>query len=92
MTSQEEIIAAIMAEKEKILSMTVAPTNVITPEDIVKDMREQANPGRGNQKVSANSRMGAPKPPVANSEVTEADVKNFFDIPGLKKMLESDRR
>ena len=92
MTSQDDIIAALKAEKEKILSMTVVPTNVITPEDIVRDMHDQANPGRGNQKVSANSRMGAPKPPIAASEVTPEDVKNFFDIPGLKKMLKGNRR
>jgi len=92
MTSQDDIIAAIKAEKKKILSMTVAPNTPITPDDIVRDMQEQANPGKGNQKVSANSRMGAPKPPVANSEVTQEDVKNFFDIPGLKKMLKGDRR
>jgi hypothetical protein len=92
MTSQDDIIAAIKAEKHKILSMTVAPNNVITAEDIVRDMQDQANPGKGNQKVSANSRMGAPKPSVGNSEVTKEDVKNFFDIPGLKKMLKGDRR
>ncbi len=46
MTSQDDIIAALKAEKEKILSMTVAPTTPITPEDIVRDMQEQANPGK----------------------------------------------
>tara|TARA_R110000751_G_scaffold216183_5_gene319502 strand:+ start:104 stop:382 length:279 start_codon:yes stop_codon:yes gene_type:complete len=92
MTSQDEIIAALNAEKHKILSMTVVPDNVVTAEDIVADMQDQANPGRGNQKVSANSRMGAPKPPVGASEVSAEEVKNFFDIPGLKKMLQQNKR
>jgi|GEM_PF-2887253 len=92
MTSAEDILAAMKKEQHTLLAVAVAPASPITPEDIINDMKEQANPGRGCQKLSSNSRMGAPKPSVAASNVTEKDVKNFFDIPGLKKMLKSDRR
>jgi len=91
MTSQEDILKAIAAERNKLLSSTVTPPPPLTAEDIVRDMQEQANAGRGQQKVAGNKNMGAPKSPVSN-EITADQVKDFWNIPGLKKKLQNDRR
>jgi|TARA_Y100000310_G_scaffold155276_1_gene154761 hypothetical protein len=92
MTTQEDILAAMEKEKHKVLSSTVAPPPPITAADIVQDMQDQANPGRGGQKIGANRNIGAPKPPVSATSVTQKEVENFFNIPGLKQMLKNQRR
>ena len=92
MTTQEDILKAMENEKMKVMSMTVAPPPPITVNDIIQDMQDQANPGRGGQKIGANRNIGAPKPPVSATEVTKKEVENFFNIPGLKQMLKNQRR
>ncbi len=92
MSSQEDILKAIAAERNKLLSSTVTPPPPLTAEEIVRDMQEQANAGRGQQKIAGNKNMGAPKSPVSADEVSAEQVANFWNIPGLKKKLQNDRR
>jgi hypothetical protein len=90
MTSNDDILKAMAAEKQKILASAVMPqlTPNITDADIVKAHREATQPGRGGQKIGGDSRMGAP----TSGATLEMMPKVDMHIPGLKEMLKNDRR
>jgi hypothetical protein len=90
MTTNEDILKAMAAEKHKIMSSTIKPQMKpnITDAEIVAAHREATKPGRGGQKIAGDARMGAPKPSVDISNAPPVD----FHIPGLAKMLKNDRR
>jgi len=94
MTSADEILAAIAAEKEKQKAFSVQHPDLapkVGIEDIVKAHHSNVNPGRGGQKIGADSKLGAPSS-GAKIEAMMGDVKNFWNIPGLKQALKNDRR
>jgi hypothetical protein len=90
MTTNEDILKAMAAEKHKIMSATVKPQMKpnLTDADIVAAHKAAINPGRGGQKIGADSKLGAPKPAT---DITKAPAVDFH-IPGLKEMLKNDRR
>lgn len=88
-TQDDEILKALQKEQSQIVSAQLtAPSASV--EEIVADIHHQANVGRGQQKIGANSKMGTAPPP--GLELTDEDVKNFFDVPGLKKMLKTEQK
>ncbi len=94
MTSNEDILAAMAAEKEKQKAFSVQHPQLgpqLTAKDIVKSHQEQVNPGRGGQKIGVDSKLGAPSS-GASIEKSMPSVKDFWNIPGLKQALKSDRR
>ncbi len=90
MTTNEDILKAMAAEKHKIMSATVKPQMKpnISREEIVKAHRAATRPGRGGQRIDGDSKLGAPKPAT---DITKAPPVDFH-IPGLKEMLKNDRR
>lgn len=85
----EEILKALHKEQAQIVAAQLtAPTASV--EEIVADIHHQANVGRGQQKIGGNSKMGTAPPP--GLELTEEDVKDFFNVPGLKKMLKTEQK
>ena len=92
MVSDTDILKAMEVEKNKKLAGAVKHPQLsqqLTAEDIIKSHMEQANPGRGGQKIGIDSKMGAPQTAI-NIEQT-VDVANMFNIPGLEKMIKNDR-
>ena len=63
MTSNNDILAALAAEKEKQKAFSVQHPQLgpqLTNADIVKSHQSQVAPGRGAQKIGADSKLGAP--------------------------------
>ena len=56
---------------------------------IVKAHQDQVKAGRGEQKIGADSKLGAPKSGASLEK--SYDTKNFFNIPGIKEALKNDR-
>lgn len=90
MTTNDDILKAMAAEKHKIMSATIKPQMKpdISDAEIVAAHRAATKPGRGGQRIAGDSRMGAPKPAT---DITKAPAVDFH-IPGLAKMLKNDRR
>ena len=88
--SQDEIMKALMRDKALLKSSTISPPAPITAEDIVADMQAIANPGQGSQSIAANRNMG--RPTAKGTGVEHIDLENFFNVPGLQKMLKNDKR
>ena len=90
MSSNDDILKAMAAEKQKILASAITPqmTPNISDADIVKAHFAETKPGRGGQKINANSRMGAPTSGATLENMPVVDMH----IPGLKAMLKADRR
>lgn len=90
MTTNDDILKAMAAEKHKIMASAITPqmTPNITDADIVKAHRDATKPGRGGQKIGSDSRMGAPKSGASLEDLPKVDMH----IPGLKEMLKADRR
>ena len=90
MTSDDDILKAMAAEKHKIMASAIKPQLKpnITDAEIVKAHRDATKPGRGGQKIGADSRMGAPTTSADLSMIPKVDMH----IPGSKEMLKADRR
>ncbi len=90
MTSTEDILKAMAAEKHKIMASAIKPqlTPNLTAADIVKAHHDNVKPGKGGQKIGADSRLGSPQSSADLSQLPKVD----FHIPGLKEMLKNDRR
>jgi len=90
MTTDQDILKAINAEKHKILASAITPqlTPKISDADIVKAHRAATKPGRGGQQIAGDSRMGAPTSGASLEDLPKVDMH----IPGLKEMLKNDRR
>jgi hypothetical protein len=90
MSSNEDILKAMAAEKQKILASAIMPqlTPNISDADIVKAHRAATQPGRGGQKIDGDSRMGAPTSGATLENMPIVDMH----IPGLRAMLKADRR
>lgn len=90
MTSNDDILKAMAAEKHKILASAIMPqmTPKITDADIVKAHKAATKPGRGGQQIAGDSRMGAPTSGASLEDLPKVDMH----IPGLKEMLKADRR
>jgi hypothetical protein len=90
MTTKEDILKAMEAEKHKIMSSSVKPQMQpnLTAQDIVNAHYEATRPGRGGQKIGADSKLGAPKPATDITKAPNVD----FEIPGIRDMLKKDRR
>ena len=88
--SQDEIMKALMREKALLRSSTISPPDPITAEDILADMHAIANPGQGAQSIAANRNMG--KPTAKGTGIEHIYLENFFNVPGLQKMLKNDKR
>lgn len=92
MATNEDIIKALKAEKNKIMASAIKPqmSPNISNAEIVENMIHQAKPGKGGQKIAGDSRMGSPTSTV-NIEDT-IDLDNVFNIPGLKEALKNERK
>jgi len=92
MTTNEDIIKALKAEKNRIMASAIEPqmTPNISNAEIVENMKDQAKPGRGGQKIAGDSRMGSPTSTVKIEDTIDFD--NVFNIPGLKKALKNERK
>jgi hypothetical protein len=90
MTTNDDILKAMAAEKHKIMASAIKPQlrPNITDAEIVKAHRDATKPGRGGQKIGSDSKMGAPKTSADLSMIPKVDMH----IPGLKEMLKNDRR
>jgi hypothetical protein len=90
MTTKEDILKAMEAEKHKILSSSIKPQMQpnLTAQDIVNAHYEAVNPGKGGQKIGSDSKLGAPKPATDITKAPNVD----FEIPGIREMLKKDRR
>ena len=90
MTSTEDILKAMAAEKHKIMASAVKPQLQpnLTAADIVKAHQASTKPGKGGQKIGGDSRLGSPQSSADLSQIPKVD----FHIPGLKEMLKNDRR
>lgn len=85
----EEILKALHKEQAQIVAAQLtAPSASV--EEIVADIHHQATVGQGQQKIGANSKLGTAPPP--GLELTQEDVENFYNVPGLKKMLENEQK
>lgn len=92
MVSNEDILKAMEIDKNKKLAGAIKHPQLsqqLTAEDIIKNHKEMANPGRGGQKIGTDSRMGAPTAAVNYEETI--DIENVFNIPGLAKAIKNDR-
>ncbi len=90
-SSNEDILAAIMQEKAVMKASSVEPQLKpnITDEEIIKNHIAQTKPGRGNQKIGADSKMGGPKPKFLKEAFI---VKDPWHVPGLKQAMENDHK
>ena len=90
-SSNEDILAAIMQEKAVRSASSVEPQLKpnITDEEIIKNHLAQTKPGRGNQKIGADSKMGGPKPKFLKEAF---EVKDPWHVPGLKQAMENDHK
>jgi len=90
MTTKEDILKAMEAEKHKIMSSSVKPQMQpnLTAQDIVNAHYEATRPGKGGQKIGGDSKLGAPKPAADITKAPNVD----FEIPGIREMLKKDRR
>jgi|TARA_R110001599_G_scaffold31970_9_gene105798 hypothetical protein len=90
-SSDEDIFAAIMQEKAVRKATSIEPQLKpnITDAEIIKNHLNQSKPGRGGQKIGADSQMGRPK-----ARFTEAAflVKDPWHVPGLKAAMENNTK
>jgi hypothetical protein len=94
MISNNDILAAMAAEKEKQKAFSIQHPQLgaqVSNAQIVKAHQSQVAPGRGGQRIGADSKLGAPSS-GASIEKSMPDAKNFFNIPGIKEALKNDRR
>tara|TARA_B100002019_G_C20760845_1_gene352907 strand:+ start:77 stop:355 length:279 start_codon:yes stop_codon:yes gene_type:complete len=91
MVSNDDIIAAMLQEKAKIKASSVEPQLKpnISDADIIKNHLAQTKPGRGGQKIGADSKMGGPKPKFLKEAFTVSDPWN---IPGLKQAMQNETK
>ena len=92
MTTNQDILAAMAAEKEKKKAFSLQHPQLgqqLTNADIVKAHQDQVRAGKGQQKIGADSKLGAPTTGATLEK--SFDAKNFFNIPGLKEALKNDR-
>jgi len=92
MTTNADILAAMAAEKERKKAFSLQHPQLgpqLTNADIVKAHQDQVKAGRGEQKIGADSKLGAPKSGASLEK--SFDAKNFFNIPGIKEALKNDR-
>tara|TARA_Y100000389_G_scaffold24075_2_gene20790 strand:+ start:2801 stop:3094 length:294 start_codon:yes stop_codon:yes gene_type:complete len=92
MTTNADILAAMAAEKERKKAFSLQHPHLgpqLTNADIVKAHQDQVKAGRGEQKIGADSKLGAPKSGASLEK--SFDAKNFFNIPGIKEALKNDR-
>lgn len=90
--TNEDILKAMESEKNKKLAGSLQHPQQgkqITAEEIVKNHQEMANPGRGNQRIGVDSKMGAPQPKITGLE--SITPENAFNIPGLLKAIKNDK-
>jgi|TARA_B100000902_G_scaffold175536_1_gene169285 hypothetical protein len=90
-SSNEDILEAIMQEKALLKASSVEPQLKpnITDEEIIKNHLSQTKPGRGGQKIGADSKMGGPKPKFMKEAFV---VKDPWHVPGLKQAMENDHK
>ena len=90
-SSNEDILAAIMQEKAVRSASAIEPQMKpnITDEEIIKNHIAQTKPGRGNQKIGSDSKMGGPKPKFMKEAFI---VKDPWVVPGLKQAMENDHK
>ena len=90
-SSNEDIIAAIMHEKAVRSASSVEPQLKpnITNEEIIQNHIKQTKPGRGGQKIGADSRLGGPKPKFLAEAFI---VKDPWHVPGLKQAMDNDTK
>jgi len=94
MATNNDILAAMAAEKEKQKAFSIQHPQLgaqVSNAQIVKAHQSQVAPGRGAQKIGADSKLGAPSS-GATIEASLPNAKNFFNIPGIKEALKNDRR
>jgi len=91
MVSNEDIIAAMLHEKAVMKASSVEPQLKpnLTDEEIIKNHMSQTKPGRGGQKIGADSRLGGPKPKFLQEAFT---VKDPWHVPGLKQALQNETK
>ncbi|MAY90450.1 MAG: hypothetical protein CMN00_04620 [Rickettsiales bacterium] len=91
MVSNDDIIAAMLQEKAHIKASSVEPQlkPQITDEEIIKNHLAQTKPGRGGQKIGADSKMGGPKPKFLKEAFT---VKDPWHVPGLKQAMQNETK
>ena len=91
MVSNEDIIAAMLHEKAVMKASSVEPQLKpnLTDEEIIKNHMSQTKPGRGGQKIGADSRLGGPKPKFLQEAFTEKDP---WHVPGLKQALQNETK
>jgi len=90
-SSNEDILEDIMQEKALLKASSVEPQLKpnITDEEIIKNHLSQTKPGRGGQKIGADSKMGGPKPKFMKEAFV---VKDPWHVPGLKQAMENDHK
>ena len=90
-SSNEDILEAIMQETALLKASSVEPQLKpnITDEEIIKNHLSQTKPGRGGQKIGADSKMGGPKPKFMKEAFV---VKDPWHVPGLKQAMENDHK
>ena len=91
MVSNDDIIAAMLQEKAVMKASSVEPQLKpnLTDEEIIKNHMSQTKPGRGGQKIGADSRLGGPKPKFRKEAFT---VRDPWHVPGLKQALENETK
>ncbi len=91
MVSNEDIIAAMLQEKAHIKASSVEPQlkPQISDADIIKNHLSQTRPGRGGQKIGADSKMGGPKAKFDESALTP---QNPWHVPGLKQAMQNETK
>jgi hypothetical protein len=91
MVSNDDIIAAMLQEKAVMKASSVEPQLKpnLTDEEIIKNHMSQTKPGRGGQKIGADSRLGGPKPKFLKEAFT---VRDPWHVPGLKQALENETK
>lgn len=90
-SSNEDILAAIMQEKAVRSATFVEPQLKpnITDQEIIDNHLSQTKPGRGNQRIGSDSKMGSPKPKFMKEAFL---VKDPWVVPGLKQAMENDHK
>lgn len=89
MTSDQDILKAMQKEQKKKLASMIMPADPVTADDIVKNHLQQANPGRGGQKIGVDSKMGSPKRGLSAEQTV--DVEDMFNIPNLANLIKNDK-
>ena len=90
-SSNEDIMAAIMQEKAIMKASSVEPQlkPIISDAELIKNHLNQAKPGRGGQKIGADSRLGSPKPKF---DAEAFIVRDPWHVPGLKQAMQNDTK